>query len=124
MRLFLDAHVSGRRLAQGLRSAGHDVRAADEERALDGMEDADLLALTTGDRRILVTFNLKDFLPLLRDYGEAGRSHSGCIVVASSLRHEHLGAIITGVARALMDVPGPDDWIDRVYWLSQAGARD
>ncbi len=120
MRLFLDAHISGRRVAQALRDADHDVRAADEERALDGLDDPDLLELATGELRLLVTFNVKDFLPILRDWAEIGRSHSGCILVASSLRHEQFGAIIAGVERAFDEVPEPDDWTDRVYWLSKA----
>ena len=36
MRLFLDAHVSGRVIARSLRESGHDVRAANEELQLDG----------------------------------------------------------------------------------------
>lgn len=52
MRLFLDAHVSGRRIAAGLREQGEDVRAADEERELDGSEDERPLELATAERRI------------------------------------------------------------------------
>ena len=119
MRLFLDAHISGSRVAQALRNLGHDVRAADEERALDGMDDADLLALANGEQRILVTFNLKDFLPILREWAEAGRLHHGCVLVPSSLRHEHFGAIIAGIVRACTETPDAAMWVDRVYWLEK-----
>jgi hypothetical protein len=36
MRLFLDAHASGHRVARALRTEGHDVRAADEDEATSG----------------------------------------------------------------------------------------
>ena len=60
VRLFLDEHVSARRIATALRER-HDVRAADEERELDGWDDERLLALATEQGQIMVTFNVKDF---------------------------------------------------------------
>lgn len=121
MRLLLDAHISGRRIARALRERGHDVRAADEERALDELDDEDLLALATEDNRILVTANARDFLPLVRAWAEAGREHAGCIIVARSVRQHQFGAIIAGVLAALEAVPEQADWQDRVHWLSRYG---
>ena len=66
MRVFLDAHISGRRIAQALRKAGHDVRAADEERGLDGATDDELLQLATDEGRIMITFNVADFPDIAR----------------------------------------------------------
>jgi predicted nuclease of predicted toxin-antitoxin system len=123
MRLFLDAHISGRRVAQALRDNGYDVRAADEERALDGLDDESLFVLAADEGRILVTFNLKDFLPIMNAWAEAGRSHGGCILVASTLQHEQFGAIIAGIRRALEEVGEQGLWIDRVYWLSKGQTR-
>ena len=78
MRLFLDAHVSGRRVARAERQSGQDVRAADEEAELEGLDDVDLLTLATSEGRILVTFDVKDFVPMLREWAEGGRRHAGC----------------------------------------------
>lgn len=61
MKLFLDAHVSGRRIGHVLRQAGHDVRAADEERGLDGWTDEQLLELAASEGRVMVTFDVADF---------------------------------------------------------------
>jgi hypothetical protein len=71
VRVFLDAHVSGRRVASALRELAHDVRAASEERELDGMTDDDLLALAASEDRIMVTFNVADFPDIVRRW--AGR---------------------------------------------------
>jgi len=49
VKLFLDAHISGTRIARALREAGHDVRAADEERELDGLTDEELLSIAAAE---------------------------------------------------------------------------
>ena len=61
VRLLLDAHLSGARIANALRSKGHDVRALVEEPASEGLEDAEVLALAAVERRILVTLDVADF---------------------------------------------------------------
>jgi hypothetical protein len=119
MRLLLDGHISGQRVARALRERGHDVRAVNEEGALDGMPDPDLLALAAGDGRILVTSNVKDFEPLLRAWGAEGRSHAGCILIARTIRQEYFGAIIAGIEALLTATPDQEDWIDRTEWLSR-----
>ena len=61
MRFLLDAHVSGPRVGQRLSAAGHEVRALDQERALEGLDDDEVLALAAAEERILVTHNIRDF---------------------------------------------------------------
>jgi predicted nuclease of predicted toxin-antitoxin system len=89
VKLFLDAHISGPRIPRTLRDAGHDVRAADEERELDGLTDEQLLSVAAAEERIFVTFDVKDFPVIARRWAEAGRAHAGCAIVvgtASSAR--------------------------------------
>lgn len=76
MRLLLDAHLSGRRIATALGKRGHDLRAADEERGLDGTTDEALLELATSDGRVMVTFNVADFPDLARGWAEQRSSHA------------------------------------------------
>ena len=104
-----------------LREMGHDVRAADEDRELDGVDDPPLFALAVMERRVFITANVRDFLPILREWAEAGKQHSGCILIASSIRREHFGAIIAGVRRVLNEAPDQDAWSDKTYWLSKHG---
>lgn len=119
MRLFLDAHVSGRRVARALRTEGHDVRAADEERALDGMTDEDLLALAADEDRILVTFNVADFPRIVRRWAEEGREHRGCAVVVG-IDHSEFGTIIRVLQRTLDTRPDPKDWHDYTCFVARA----
>lgn len=111
MRILLDAHVSGRRIASRLRDAGHDVLALSEIRSLEGMDDLGVLELAASERRVLVTFNVKDFVPLLRERAEARRSHSGCILV-HGLDHSRYGEILKGLHRLFEERGDLDDWRD------------
>src|SRR5580704_17502769 len=81
VKLLLDAHISGPRVAAALREPGEDVRAADEERELDGCTDEELLSMATKEGRIFLTFDVKDFAVIARRWAEAGRTHAGCAIV-------------------------------------------
>ncbi|MEX1006234.1 MAG: DUF5615 family PIN-like protein [Acidimicrobiia bacterium] len=118
MRLFLDAHVSGRRVARALRKEGHDVQAADEERDLDGMTDEDLLALATADERLLVTFNVADFPNIVRRWAEEGRPHAGCAIVVG-IDHSEFGTIVRVIQRTLADRPDPKEWRDYTVFVAR-----
>ena len=111
MRLLLDANVStegvGRRLAAG----GHDVGALDQEPGLDALDDADVLALATSDGSILVTHNVVDVPPLLREWLSAGRSHAGVILV-HGIDHTAHELVAGGVERWLRRNPKQESWID------------
>ena len=111
MRILLDAHVSARRIAVRLREAGHDVIALSEERSLDGLDDSRVLELAAGERRIIVTFNIRDFVPLVREWAEARRSHSGCVLV-HGLDHSRYGDILRGLDRLFRERPNAEDWQD------------
>lgn len=119
MRLFLDAHVSGRRIARALREQGHDVRAADEERALDGWEDEELLELAAREGRVIVTFNVRDFPRIAREWAEAGRHHAGCAIFVG-IDHSQFGTILDLLGRVLESRPDPDSWRDYTCFVSAA----
>ncbi|MDQ6927565.1 MAG: DUF5615 family PIN-like protein [Actinomycetota bacterium] len=120
MRLFLDAHISGRRVARALRDYGHDVRAADEERDLDGMGDEQLLALAAGEQRIFVTFDVADFSRIVQAWAAEGRSHAGCAIVVG-VDHSEFGTIIAVVLRALAGRPTAADWCDYTWFVTRSG---
>jgi len=117
VRLLLDVHLSGRVIAPALRELGHDVRAANEEQGLDRLSDFELLSLAAAESRILVTANIKDFMPLVRRRGKAGEHHAGCIFIPSRIRQHFFGRIISGIRAAVDDVPDQQQWVDRVQYL-------
>lgn len=118
MRLFLDAHISARRIAARLREEGHDVRAADEERELDGLGDEQLLALATEEERAMITFDVKDFAVIARRWAEAGRPHAGLGIVVG-MDHGEFGEIIETLSRLLAARPEQSDWTDLTLFVSR-----
>jgi hypothetical protein len=119
VRLFLDAHISARRIAVQLRELGNDVRSADEERDLDGYSDEQLLVLAAGEDRIFVTFDVKDFPVLVSRWAEARREHAGCAIILG-MDHSEFGAIIGAVERELQLRPKQADWADRTLFIARA----
>ncbi len=119
MRLFLDAHLSGPRIATALREAGHDVLAADEERELDGWSDEDLLALASHEVRVMITFDVKDFPDIARRWAEAGRRHAGLAIVVG-IDHGELGAILRALERALAEPPAQAGWANLTCFVARS----
>lgn len=111
MRLLLDAHVSGPRIGRRLESAGHDVRALDQEPELEALADEQVLELAATERRILVTHNVSDFPVILREWAGAGRSHAGVILVYG-IHHNEFELLVRGIERWLAARPAQDEWID------------
>lgn len=123
MRLFLDAHVSGPRIARVLRERGHDVRAADEERELDGLEDEALLELATGETRVMITFDVRDFTVIARRWAEAGKAHAGLGIVVG-IDHGEFGTILDALSRALDARPGQSEWSDLTLFIIRPSATE
>jgi predicted nuclease of predicted toxin-antitoxin system len=121
VRLLLDAHVSGPNVGRRLQEAGHDVLALDQEPALEGLDDDEVLALATSEGRILVTHNVADFPRILRDWATAQRSHTGVILVYG-IDHSEFAVIIRGLERWLDRRPEASDWIDFPAILDRAFA--
>jgi len=115
MRLLLDAHVSGRVIARRLRERGHDVRAANEEPQLDAWEDEALLQLAAAERRVMVTFNVKDFPRICVEWAGAGKHHAGCLILVG-IDHGEFGTVLRVIDAAFATRPDPADWRDYAAW--------
>ena len=121
MRLLLDAHVSGPRVGRRLQSSGHDVRALDQEPALDGLDDEEVLAIAAVEQRVLVTHNVFDFPAIVRDWAAAQRSHAGVIVVYG-IDHREFDVIVRGIERCLELDPEPASWRDLAMVVDRESA--
>jgi predicted nuclease of predicted toxin-antitoxin system len=103
-RLLLDEMFSGIIAAQ-LRAKGHDVVAVVADPALAGLADDQILAQATAAGRVLVTANIKDFMPLDARYRAASQSHAGLILVSAKTfpQDRSFTAAITSALSALLD---------------------
>ena len=121
MRLLLDAHISARGVGRPLGRKGHDVLALSEDAAHEGLDDEEVLAVATAQRRILVTHDLEDFPPILREWAAEARSHAGVILV-HGIDHAEFGLVIAGVVKLLTDRPSQEAWLDVCEALSRERA--
>ncbi len=82
MRLVLDEHYS-LRIAQQLRQGGFDVIAVTERPTdLRQLDDESLLRWAHLERRVLVTENAQDFLPIHGQFLSQGEGHSGIVLTS------------------------------------------
>jgi predicted nuclease of predicted toxin-antitoxin system len=87
-------------IAQQLRTKGHDVTSVVGQPALAGLTDDQVLAYATAEGRILVTANIKDFMPLDGRYRAAGQAHPGLILVSTKTFPQSRG-FTTAITAAL-----------------------
>ncbi len=91
----------------GLRQRGHDVIAASGDAALEALDDAQLLRLAAQQRRVLVTFNIADFVEAARTFAYAREGHAGIILIHSrSHRRTDIGAIVKALDSLLRSRSG------------------
>lgn len=109
MRLLLDENLSSGRIGERLRESGNDVLAIAGSRGFEGLPDLRVLELASRERRVLVTRNGRDFVPLLREWAEASREHAGAILIWS-LDHHELRAIVESVEHLLAGRPSQEEW--------------
>ena len=108
-------------LAVQLRDRGFDVQTVAERRDLVGAPDETVLEAATSERRIVVTRNIVDFIPLSQQWAAAGRQHAGVVALATKTFPQDRSFL--GAATAALDdmlqagqLPGPG----QVVWLSRS----
>jgi predicted nuclease of predicted toxin-antitoxin system len=111
MRILLDEQLSPSRVGDAIAGRGHDVRCVAREPALAGLTDEEVLAVAAAEGRVLVTRNARDFVPIARDWADAGRRHAGLLVIWSRETDE-FGSLVDGIVEALAAVGDHESWID------------
>ena len=87
-------------LADQMTAAGCDTRAVSADPALRGAPDEEVLTIAAEEGRILVTDNIRDFVPLSNAWGAAGRTHPG-ILLLSSRTFPMTSSRMSSIAKAL-----------------------
>jgi hypothetical protein len=119
VRLLLDEHYSPK-IAIELRKRGHDVVSVTERDDLRGLGDRELWSFASAEGRVLMTENVADFMPLVREAAAQAERHFG--VVFTSPRSlprgpRTIGVYIERLERFLRDRPADDALADQVQWL-------
>jgi hypothetical protein len=119
LKLLLDEQQS-RRLAEVLRSEGHDVVAVTERRELRGQSDDVILAAAVSERRAVITENIGDFAVLHRRAIDEGRTHFGIALASRERfpRRRRSRAQLLAALRSLLRAnPSVDALRDQLIWL-------
>lgn len=119
MRLWLDEMIPGE-VARQLRRLGHDVQAVQEpqNRWAWGLDDAEQLEVAVRQGRALVTYNLRDFIPLSRTWVEESRTLLGIILVHPPMvPASDVGGLVKKLDALLRSHPEDEAFKDRVVFL-------
>ena len=85
-RRYLDEHIP-KVLALRLREAGFDVLTTDEARH-KSTDDEDQLAFANEEGRVVLTFDSKDYVPLVLRWARERREHAGVLLSPESGTNE------------------------------------
>ncbi len=122
MKLVLDEHYSIR-IAQQLRKRGLDVIAVTERPSdLRQMDDESLLRWAHLERRVLVTENVQDFLPLHDRFLSQGETHSGILLTSPeqfSRSSAGIGRLVHALTAFLERTPDEGALGSDVQWLQR-----
>jgi Domain of unknown function (DUF5615) len=112
-------------IARRLRERGHDVIAVGERPDLISAEDETLLAVSTAEKRALLTNNVRDFVPIATRWAGEGRSHYGVPLVSDrTLRRSRntIGAYVRAIDLLLRAHPAEDALHAQIRWLEADSA--
>ena len=107
-------------IAAGLRRRGVDAVAVTERLELRSMPDADLFEAAQDEHRVVVTENVRDFVPIANDYDARGLSHHGLVLVHPGTyprgSSRTIGAMVSALATLSDGLPGMEPTSLR-HWL-------
>lgn len=119
MRLCLDEHYAPA-IAQELCRRGHDVTSIQGDAQLRGLTDEAVLEHCAGRRRVLLTENAADFVPLVQAWAARGDEHWGLVLSSPTSMprgSDTVGLYIAALDRLLREHPAADALRNRVHWL-------
>jgi hypothetical protein len=78
---------------------------------LKGQADDVVLRIATLERRVVVTNNVRDFAPLVEDFGLRGETHFGVVFTDDATfprTHEGIGLLVRALASFVEGAPDDD----------------
>jgi predicted nuclease of predicted toxin-antitoxin system len=124
MQLLLDAHLSPA-IAQRLTAEGTDTASLRDWQggSYRHAPDDRILVAARAEERVLVTFDGRSILSLVKEWAQTGRHHAGVVVInTKTIRQNDIGGLIRAL-RALVEDTAAQDWQDRLAFLQSGSAR-
>jgi hypothetical protein len=122
VRLLLDHNLPQTRVGTGLAAQGHDVRALDQQPEHAGLADDDVMRIAAGDGRIVITYDVNTFPPLLRVFADRREHHPGAIVLVG-IRSRDFDLIVRAVGAWLARYPEHEQWRDLTVFATRGDLR-
>ncbi len=126
MRLCLDELYS-QSIAESLRERGHDVISVHERPDLEGLKDAQLFPLLTGEHRAILTENWPDYQEEMSAAARSGRDHYGVLFTSRARMprsRETIGLYIRVLDDVLQRHPDDDALLNSYRWLPEPGQTE
>ena len=99
-------------LANCAKKKGYDVVSVEEAKMREA-SDEQLLSFAARERRVLVTYNIRDFQLLISEWHRAGRHHSGIIFVnEKTASQKTVGPLVRTLKKLLDTAPRSPGWLD------------
>jgi uncharacterized protein DUF5615 len=119
VKLLLDEHYAPA-IAEQLRAAGHSVDTV-LGLGLAGVDDHALLEFCERESYVLLTNNVRDFVPLARERAAQGGEHAGLVFTSDASLPRHSGTIgrfVTLLSSLMTENPAERALANQVCWLS------
>lgn len=100
MKLYLDENIDPK-VAKALREKGFDVISTYDIKA-NGRPDDEQLKIAIKERMAIVTYNLKDYILLAKEYISKGKSHYGIILVSNKSIPQGVPGILVNALESLL----------------------
>lgn len=112
LRFYLDEDATSKRLLQALRNRATDVVSTAEAGML-AQSDEQQLAWAWEHRRVIYSFNIRDFYRIHSDWLSSGRSHAGIVL---GKQENSVGDQMRGLLR-LASIKSAEDMKNNVEFL-------
>lgn len=112
LKLHLDHDVSRKAVQAALIRLGHDVTRTPNEWIKDTAPDLEQLLQATAHGRCIVTFNVRDFIPLSQQHLD----HCGILI---GKQNDWSSSQLIVVLNCILTETDADDWIGQVRWLNE-----
>ena len=87
-------------------------------------EDTHILMAAAEARLTLVTYDRSTILPVLEEWGQAGRSHAGVLFISHrAIPSSAIGALVNALI-VHWEATQADDWTDRIEFLRPVASGD
>ncbi len=117
MRALLDEQLS-HQIVQLLRERGLDVMAVTERSERQEASDREVFEVAAGERRAVVTNNIKDFRPIAAERIAGGRGHAGLILLpANHSRSRDATGVLADAIETVMCAHA-DGIADGEHWIA------